>query len=104
MKGSVAIDLPIAALTVLSGEDLLACYTFNTGVAKHWFCKRCGIHVFQQLRSDPGKYGVNGVCFPGLGRFDFPEMSVHDGRMAHPKDTGLPNRSAGRILFAPAAD
>jgi hypothetical protein len=55
MKAIVAIDVPIEALTVLAGDDLLANYSFNTGVAKHWFCRNCGIHVFQKLRSDPSK-------------------------------------------------
>ena len=99
MKGSLAIDVPVAALTVLEGGELLACYSFNTGVAKHWFCKNCGIHVFQQLRSDPRKYGVNAVCFKGLGRYDFTALAVHDGANAHPKDTGQPARLAGKISY-----
>lgn len=99
LKGSLAIDVPIAALTVLEGEPLLGCYSFGTGVAKHWFCRKCGIHIFQQLRSDPEKYGVNGVCFDGRGRFDFDELDVHDGRNAHPQDIGLPTRIAGRVRY-----
>lgn len=104
MKGSVAIDVPIAALTVLEGEGLLSRYSFGTGVARHWFCRQCGIHVFQQLRSDPEKYGVNGVCFPGLGQFDFAAMPVHDGANAHPKDTGAPTRIAGTMRYEAAGD
>lgn len=99
LKGSLALDVPIAALTVLEGEELLACYSFNTGVAKHWFCRTCGIHLFQRLRSDPTKYGVNAVCFDGLGRYDFKELNVNDGRDAHPKDTGLPTRIAGFVRY-----
>ena len=30
LKGSLAIDVPIAALTVLEGEQLLGCYSFGT--------------------------------------------------------------------------
>ena len=100
-KGSLAIDVPPAALTVLAGHEVLGCYGFNTGVARHWFCRNCGIHVFQQLRSDPEKYGVNTVCFEGLGRYDFSELGVHDGGNAHPKDTGEPPRLAGHIRFEP---
>ena len=99
MKGSLAIDVPIAALTVLEGSELLACYSFNTNVAQHWFCRSCGIHLFQWLRSDPGKYGVNAVCFDGFGRYDFDALCVHDGRDAHPKDTGLPTRIAGVMRY-----
>lgn len=99
MKGSLAIDVPVAALTVLEGEELLGCYSFNTGVAKHWFCRKCGIHLFQRLRSDPGKYGVNAVCFDGLGRYDFDALRVHDGANAHSQDTGKPTRLAGTIAY-----
>ena len=104
MKATVAIDVPMEALTVVSGEDALACYSFNTGVAKHWFCKTCGIHVFQQLRSDPEMYGVNGACFDGLGRFDFAALPVVDSAKAHPKDTGQPSQIAGTMRYDTADD
>ena len=99
MKGTVMFDVPLEALEILQGEDALQLYTFNTGAAKHRFCKTCGIHLFHQLRSDPTKYGVNGSCFPGRGRFDFAAMPVHDGGRAHPMDTGKPMPMAGTIRF-----
>ncbi len=94
-------DVPLSALTIVEGEDNLALYTFNTGAAKHSFCKSCGIHLFHRLRSDPEKYGVNGVCFEGLGAFDFAAMPVHDGGDAHPKDTGRPTQIAGTLRYEP---
>ena len=101
MKAMVAIDVPMDALVVTGGEDFLSLYKFNTGVAEHYFCSNCGIHMFQRLRSDPSRYGVNGACFDGLGRFDFDEMPVHDGGSAHPKDTGQPTRVAGSARYDP---
>ena len=101
MKGNVMYDVPLEALRIVTGADNLALYVFNTGAAKHRFCKICGIHVFHQLRSDQTKYGVNGVCFEGMGPFDFGEMPVHDGGGAHPKDTGRPMRIAGTIRYEP---
>ena len=47
---------------LISGKDDLATYTFNTGVAKHTFCKICGIHPFYVPRSDPDKIDVNVRC------------------------------------------
>lgn len=102
MKGSLAIDVPRAALSVLAGEEALSCYSFNTGVAKHWSCRDCGVHIFQQLRSNPEKYGVNAVCLEGLGRYDFAELNVHDGANAHPKDTGRPTQIAGTMRYRPS--
>lgn len=99
MKAMVAIDVPKDALRMIAGEDSLGTYTFNTGVAQHHFCTECGIHVFQRLRSDPDRYGVNGACFDGLGRFDFDALPVHDSRNAHPRDTGRPPVIAGTMRF-----
>ena len=92
-------DVPIGSLRLASGAENLGLYTFNTGAAKHRFCKACGIHLFHQLRSDPNKYGVNGACFAGRGRFDYSAMPVHDGGGAHPKDTGMPTRTAGTVRY-----
>lgn len=44
------------------GEDALSTYTFNTGTAKHLFCKHCGIKSFYVPRSHPEGYSVNVNC------------------------------------------
>ncbi|MDM9587021.1 GFA family protein [Pseudomonas asiatica] len=59
--------------------------TFNTHVAKHYFCSKCGIYTFHQRRSSPDQYGVNVACIEGMSPFDFPEVPVSEGRI-HPKD------------------
>jgi hypothetical protein len=41
-KGAVTVGAPLDALEIVEGADLLTLYQFNTGVAKHWFCSRCG--------------------------------------------------------------
>lgn len=47
---------------LLSGEDNLATYTFDTGEAKHHFCKTCGIKSFYVPRSHPDGFSVNARC------------------------------------------
>ena len=47
---------------LLRGEDSLATYTFNTGVARHLFCKVCGVKSFYVPRSHPDCYSVNARC------------------------------------------
>jgi hypothetical protein len=37
-------------------------YTFGTGVAKHRFCRRCGVKSFYVPRSHPDGYSVNARC------------------------------------------
>ena len=51
---------------LLKGEESITTYTFNTGVAKHFFCKVCGIKSFYVPRSDPDGVSVNARCLdPG---------------------------------------
>jgi len=47
---------------LLQGEDALRTYTFNTGVAKHYFCRHCGIKSFYIPRSHPHGVSVNVNC------------------------------------------
>lgn len=47
---------------LLSGNDALASYTFNTGAAKHLFCSTCGIKSFYVPRSHPDGFSVNVRC------------------------------------------
>lgn len=47
---------------LLRGEDALSTYTFNTGAAKHHFCRHCGIKSFYIPRSHPDGVSVNVRC------------------------------------------
>jgi hypothetical protein len=47
---------------LLSGEDALTNYQFNTKTAKHCFCSHCGIKSFYVPRSHPDGYSVNARC------------------------------------------
>jgi hypothetical protein len=51
---------------LLAGEDALTTYQFNTKVARHTFCRHCGIHPFYVPRSDPDKIDVNARCLAGV--------------------------------------
>ena len=104
MKGAVMVYVPLAAVSVTQGEDMLACYSFNTGVAKHHFCKTCGIHCFHQPRSDPDLYAVNAATLEGVRPYeDFPEIPVNDGQV-HQLDNGGVRRMAGTLRFTPSPD
>ena len=47
---------------LLQGEAELTTYTFNTGVAKHRFCRHCGIKSFYVPRSHPDGVSINVNC------------------------------------------
>lgn len=48
--------------TLVSGQEDLSTYTFNTNVAKHFFCKHCGVKSFYVPRSNPDGFSVNVRC------------------------------------------
>ena len=85
MRGAVAVSAELSGIEVQQGQDALTLYQFNTGQAKHFFCKHCGIYTFHQRRSSPHQYGVNVACIEGMSPFDFAEVAVSEGR-SHPSD------------------
>ena len=72
---------------VLAPDDLkidaepgaLGLYQFGDRVAKHFFCKTCGIHPFNQTVRMPGHYRVNLGCIHDLDSFSLP-VEVFDGK------------------------
>ena len=61
-KGFLHLIVPSDRFTLLQGYDALTTYTFNTGIAKHTFCRICGIHSFYRPRSHPDAIDVNIRC------------------------------------------
>ena len=47
---------------LMSGEEDISVYQFNSKTAKHFFCKQCGIHPFGRPRTAPAEYTVNARC------------------------------------------
>lgn len=62
MSGFLHLIVPAARFRLLGGAGDLAEYTFNTGVAKHRFCRVCGIKSFYIPRSNPDGVDVNVRC------------------------------------------
>ncbi|KAJ8275778.1 hypothetical protein COCON_G00075300 [Conger conger] len=61
--------VPKRWFTLLQGSENLTTYTFNTHIAKHTFCKTCGVQSFYTPRSNPDGYGVAPHCLdPGTVR------------------------------------
>ena len=60
--GFLHLILPLSKFKLLQGEDAITTYTFNTGVAKHTFCKHCGNKPFYTPRSNPDGIDINVRC------------------------------------------
>ena len=58
------------AIKITQGIENLNLYQFNTNVAKHYFCKKCGIWVYSNRRFDPSGIGVNLGCVDEINTFE----------------------------------
>ena len=62
MTGFLHLIVPASRFRLVAGEHDLSEYTFNTGVAKHRFCRVCGVKSFYIPRSNPDGVDVNARC------------------------------------------
>jgi hypothetical protein len=104
MRGAVAVTSTPDAFRITQGEDKLATYRFNTGVAEHHFCSVCGIYTHHKRRSNPHELGVNVACLEGVSPFDFGEVKVLDGTRHSSDDPEHRTYVAGVLGFEPASD
>ena len=66
MTGFLHLIVPTSRFRLVRGAEVLAEYRFNTGAAKHLFCRHCGIKSFYVPRSHPDGISVHARCLkPG---------------------------------------
>ena len=89
MAGNLHLIVPKSRFRLVRGESELTAYTFNTGVARHLFCKICGIKAFYTPRSNPDGYSVNVGCLEPppreivIEKFDGQNWEQHAHTLAH---------------------
>lgn len=90
MGGFLHLIVPASRFRLLSGEGDLAEYTFNTGRAKHRFCRVCGIKSFYVPRSNPDGFDVNVHCLDretieriDIAMFDDTRREESEAAIAH---------------------
>lgn len=65
-SGFLHLIIPLTRFHLLSGRESLTTYSFNTGVAKHTFCRVCGVKPFYTPRSNPDGIDINVNCLDTL--------------------------------------
>ena len=98
MKNAVMARVSESELRILKGEDHLTLYRWNTRVAKHYFCSRCGIYVFHRKRSMPDHFGVNVFCLRGFDRTAVAVRSTEGENMTVVAEDAQPHWSGPRIV------
>ena len=64
-----------------SDWDAVAEYQWNTRVARHYFCKRCGIYTFHRKRSAPDFFGINVYCIDNLDASSIDTVTTEGANM-----------------------
>lgn len=88
-SGFLHLIVPLSRFRLLTGHEKLATYAFNTGVAKHTFCKVCGIKPFYTPRSNPDGVDVNVHCLDtdpkkvNVANFDGQNWEENAHELAH---------------------
>lgn len=62
MTGFLHLIVPRSRFRLIAGEHRLTTYRFNTGIARHTFCRVCGVKPFYVPRSNPDGIDVNVRC------------------------------------------
>ena len=78
-RNAKMIMIPKENFKLLEGSEDLSLYQFNTEIAKHFFCKKCGIYTHHNRKSDPNGMGVNLGCVEGLDPIEF-DVIQFDGK------------------------
>lgn len=87
--GYLHLIVPLSKFTLLAGKENLSTYTFKTAVAKHTFCRICGIKPFYTPRSNPDGVDVNVHCLDtkpkavNVSNFDGQNWEKHAHTLAH---------------------
>ena len=71
--GFLHVIVPRSKFRLIKGEDAISEYRFNTGAAKHYFCKICGVKSFYVPRSNPDGYSLNLRC---MDRSQFAKVEI----------------------------
>ncbi len=78
-RNAKMIMIPKENFKLLEGSKDLSLYQFNTDIAKHFFCKKCGIYTHHNRKSDPNGMGVNLGCIEDIDPMEFKAIKF-DGK------------------------
>lgn len=92
MSGNDHIIVPASRFRLLQGENSLTEYRFNTGVARHLFCKVCGVKSFYIPRSNPDGVAVTWRCLDDWETLDA-KVTGFDGQNWEANAAALAHKS-----------
>ncbi|MDG1827374.1 MAG: GFA family protein [Henriciella sp.] len=90
MSGNIHVIVPSSRFRLLKGAEVLTEYTFNSGGAKHRFCKTCGVKSYYVPRSNQDGFAVTYRCIDNwmdldvtINKFDGQNWEANAASLAH---------------------
>ena len=77
--GYLHLIIPKSQFKLSSDSSLLENYQFNKKIAKHYFCKKCGVKSFYQPRSHPNCWSINVRCIDNFSQLNL-KINNFDGK------------------------
>ena len=78
-RGAIMLACPIKDVEIENGAENLVHYKWNTKVATHHFCSKCGIMTHHQRRTTPEICGINVGCFDEIDYCSFHDVPMNNG-------------------------
>ena len=78
-RGAIMLACPIDEVHIEKGAKYLKRYKWNTEVATHHFCSKCGIMTHHQRRTTPDICGINIGCIDELDYRSFRDVPMNNG-------------------------
>jgi hypothetical protein len=80
-KNAVMVKVHEDDFRLLSPHKTVSEYRWNTQIARHYFCKTCGIYTFHRKQAAPDHYGVNVFCLDSVDPTPIPIRPTEGANM-----------------------
>ena len=80
-KNALMVKVHESQFRLLSKAENISEYRWNTNIARHYFCKACGIYTFHRKQAAPDHYGVNIFCLDGVDPNAIPVRATEGANM-----------------------
>jgi hypothetical protein len=80
-KGPIMNRVGDSEFKMLTSIEDMSLYSFNKNIAKHYFCRKCGVHPFHRPRSYPELWAVNIRCLEGIDLNDIEPRQVYGSKL-----------------------
>lgn len=85
-KNAVMTKVHEADFELMSEWSQLSEYNWNLKIARHFFCKICGIYTFHRKRAQPDYYGINIFCLDDFDTHALPIRATEGENMSVKKE------------------